>query len=202
MPIFFICFIVFLIWFRVKMKQSNSSSDKATETFWEREEKANYARRKDISHLDYITVAEDDLPFIHDMDEREAELAGEVKKRMKHQMLNLSGLTNTDLKEQYGFANLETLSGCDQNFMYFIRSLSRWGEYLFTQGDFTRSRQIMEYSRNLGSDISTVYVTLGKIYASEGNADKLEELITFVENSNFALKDSMINKLKLCRLEY
>ena len=202
MPIFFICFIVFLIWFRVKMKQSNAASTEASETFWEREEKANYARRQDISNLDYITVAESDLPFAEKMDEREEELAGEVKKRMQHKMLNLSGLTNTDLKERYGFANLETLSGCDQNFMYFIRSLSRWGEYLFTQGDLARSRQIMEYSKELGSDISTVYITLGKIYASEGDTTKLEELITFVENSDFALRDSMVNKLKLCKLEY
>lgn len=202
MPIFFICFIVFLIWFRVKMKQSNSTSKEASESFWEREEKANYARRQDISNLDYITVEESDLPFASEMDEKEAELVREVKSKMQHKMLNLSGLTNTDLKERYGFANLETLSGCDQNFMYFIRSLSRWGDYLFTQGDFTRSKQIMEYSKSLGSDISTVYVTLGKIYASEGDTAKLEELITFVEDSSFALKDSIINKLKLCRLEY
>ena len=202
MPIFFICFIVFLIWFRVKMKQSDSISTEASESFWEREEKANYARRQDISNLDYITVAKSDLPFVSDMDERETELVKEIRDRMQRKMLNLSGLTNTDLKERYGFANLETLSGCDQNFMYFIRSLSRWGEYLFTQGDLTRSKQVMEYSRQLGSDISTVYVTLGKIYASEGNISGLEELISFVENSDFALKDSIAKKLKLCRLEY
>lgn len=202
MPVFLICFILFLIWFRVKMKQNNSASTETSETFWEREERANFARRQDISNLDYITVSEADLPFVSEMDEREAELVKEVRNRMQRKMLNLSGLTNTDLKEKYGFANLEELSGCDQNFMYFIRSLSRWGEYLFTQGDTGRSKQIMEYSKALGSDISTVYVTLGKIYASEGNTSGLEELITFVESSDFSLKDSMLKKLKLCRLEY
>ena len=59
----------------------------------------------------------------------------------------------------------------------------------------------MEYSRSIGSDISSVYTVLGNIYAREGNLDKVDELICDVENSDFALKSSMLKQLKLCKLE-
>jgi len=77
-------------------------------------------------------------------------------------MINLSGYTNTDLKELYGVANLDELSAYDQNFLLFIRNLSIWGKYLYEKNDFARSKQIMEYSLSIESDISSVYTTLGQ----------------------------------------
>ena len=44
-------------------------------------------------------------------------------------MLNLIGVSNTELKEQYGPANLEILSYYDQNYTRYMRSL-----YLYAQG--------------------------------------------------------------------
>lgn len=81
MPVFFICFIVFIIWFRVKMKRSNSSVSEENEAFWEREKQANFARTRDISTLDYLTVADTKLPFSASdasLDEREADLEQQV----------------------------------------------------------------------------------------------------------------------------
>lgn len=205
MPVFFICFIVFIIWFRVKMRKSNSSVSEESDAFWARENQANFARTRDISSLDYLTVAEGELPFSDSdalTDEREAELEKLVRETSVRKMLNLSAYTNTDLKEQYGVANLEELSNCDQNFLLFIRSLANWGTYLYEKEDYARSKQIMEYSRTVGSDISSVYTTLGNIYAREGNMDKVDELIAEVEQSEFSLKASMIKQLKLCKLEY
>lgn len=63
MPVFFICFIVFIIWFRVKMRKSNSTISEENKSFWERENQANFARTRDISTLDYLSVADGALPF-------------------------------------------------------------------------------------------------------------------------------------------
>lgn len=205
MPVFFICFIVFIIWFRVKMKRSNSSVSEENEAFWEREKQANFARTRDISTLDYLTVTDTQLPFSASdasQDEREADLEQQVRETSQRKMLNLSAYSNTDLKEQYGIANLEELSNCDQNFLLFIRALANWGAYLYEKEDLSRSRQIMEYSRSIGSDISSVYTTLGNIYAREGDMAKVDELIDEVEQSDFSLKNTIIKQLKLCKLEY
>ena len=154
--------------------------------------------------MDYLTVPDGALPF-SDLsklsDEREIDLEEQVLDASRRKMLNLSGLTNTDLKEQYGIANLEELSNCDQNYLLFIRKLANWGIYLYEKKDFSRSKQIMEYSLSSGSDISTVYTTLGHIYAKENTPAKIDELIAIVEESEFPLKTSMLKQLSLCKLE-
>ncbi len=117
-------------------------------------------------------------------------------------MLNLTGYTNTDLKEQYGAGNLDELTDWDQNFMYFIRALSQWGAYLYQKKDYARTKAVMEYSIEIGSDISAVYTTLGEIYAREHDWEKVDGLISLVDDSDFALKESILKKLKLTKLEY
>lgn len=201
-PLFLVTFIVFIIWFRVKMKRNNSTISEENVTFWERERQSNFVRKKDISHLELLTVDLSQLPFIDNPDEREEELTATVRKYADTRMMNLSGFSNTDLKEQYGTGNLEELTEWDQNFMYFIRSLNQWGVYLCKIKDYARSKVVMEYSVSIGSDISTVYTTLGEIYAREDNLAKIDELIELVAATDFLLKDAIIKKLKLSKLEY
>ena len=201
-PLFLVTFIVFIIWFRVKMKRNNSTISEEDANFWERERQSNFVRKKDISHLELLNVNLEELPFSQNPDEREQELSDNVRKCAAAKMLNLTGYSNTDLKEQYGTGNLDELTEWDQNFMYFIRSLSQWGTYLYQKKDYTRAKAVMEYSLHIESDISSVYTILGEIYAKSHQWDKVEELISLVDHSSFALKDSILKKLKLLKLEY
>lgn len=201
-PLFLVTFIVFIIWFRVKMKRNNSTISEADAAFWERERKANFTRKRDISQLELLDADLESLPFSPNPDEREAELSDRVRACASAKMLNLTGYSNTDLKEQYGAGNLDELTEWDQNFMYFIRALSQWGSYLYQKKDYARTKAIMEYSIEIGSDISTVYTTLGEIYAREHDWEKVDKLISLVDASDFPLKESMLKKLKLTKLEY
>ncbi|MCD7826568.1 MAG: hypothetical protein LUH14_11515 [Clostridiaceae bacterium] len=201
MPIFLICIIVFVIWFRVKLKRADSAKKPERDAFWEREEKANFIRKQDISQLDYLTVSPDALPFGTPVDEQEEALQTNTKKCISRKMLNLTQYSNTDLKEKYGAANLDELTVYDQNFVSFIRSLCSWGTYLYEKDDLTRAKQIMEYSLSVGSDISAVYTTLAQIYARQNEYPKIDTLIASVENSGIALKDSIIRQLRLCKLK-
>lgn len=201
LPIFLICFIVFAIWLRVKMKRGNSGKEEL-DAFLERENQANFARKQDISNLDYLSVNLDDLPFVESSDAKEISLQNEVRKNGQRKMIDLSAYTNTDLKEKYGPANLEELSDCDQSYLLFTRNLSLWGTYVYEKEDYTRAKVIMEYAKNIGSDISSVYTTLGNIYAREGDFKKVDALIEEVEASDFALRASILKTLKLLKLEY
>lgn len=114
---------------------------------------------------------------------------------MSRKMLNLSGMTNTDIKLEYGHANLDILSEYDQNFSMFLTSLDRWGNYLYTKGDTHHSIQILEYAIANGSDITGTFTTLAKIYADENKPEKIQSLIDKVESSDFFMKDTIVSKL-------
>lgn len=197
MPVLFICFIVFILWFRVKSKQADNATNNPKEEFLRREYEANFTRKKDISGLNYIIVPKDALPFTETTDEEENRLQEEAKKIISGKMLNLSGISNTDLKLEYGRANLDLLSLYDQNFSNFLRCLDQWGNYLYTtKGDKKCAKQVLEYSVSTGSDITRTYTTLAAIYLEENEPGKVQHLINKVEDSSFFMKDSIILKLK------
>lgn len=197
MPVIFICFIVFVIWVQVKIKQSKASSV-WDEEFWEREAQANFVRKKDIEHLDYIQVREEELPFSDKATGKERERQERVRSLLQKKMLNLSGMTNTDIKMEYGTANFPILSEYDQNFSIFIRELGLWGCYLHENmpEEDRRAIKILEYAVSLGSDITNTYVALADIYRSRNEITKIQQLIRQVEDSDFYMKDSIVKQLK------
>ncbi|MCX4327309.1 MAG: hypothetical protein OSJ45_08435 [Lachnospiraceae bacterium] len=197
MPVLFICFIVFILWFRVKSKQADNETNNPKENFLKREYEANFTRKKDISGLDYLVIPENALPFTETDNMEEAGLQKDIKDIMSRKILNLSGISNTDLKLQYGHANLDLLAEYDQNFSNLLRCLDSWGSYLYnSKGDKENAKQVLEYSVSIGSDITRTYTTLASIYLEENNPGKVQSLIDRAENSDFFMKDSIISRLK------
>lgn len=197
MPVLFICFIVFIFWFRVKSKQADNKTNNPKEEFIRREHEANLSRKKDISGLNYLAVPETALPFTAADTEEEARLQNETKDVLSRKILNLSGITNTELKLEYGAANLDILSEYDQNFSQLLRCLDKWGNFLYSQKhDIKCAKQVLEYSVSIGSDITGTYTTLASIYLEEDEPGKVQSLIDRAENSNFFMKDSIVLKLK------
>ncbi|MDE6851776.1 MAG: hypothetical protein K2J67_04725, partial [Lachnospiraceae bacterium] len=125
MPIFFICFIVFIIWLRVKTKQGDKIST-WNEAYWQKEYQANFARKKDLDDLDYITVDLDKLPMETVCSEEEQDIRDQIQKILELPILNLSNLSNADIKLASGIANFEKISTYDQNYTRLIRTLNRW----------------------------------------------------------------------------
>lgn len=198
MPVFFICFILFIIWMNVKSKQENKKNSTWDEEFWEKERKANFVRKKNIEDLDYIIVTENELPFSAAAAGEEKDLQEQVRNLLSKKMLNLSGKSNTDLKLEYGTANFTTLSEYDQNYTSLIRSLGQWGSFLHKNvpGADTRARQILEYAISLGSDITGTFLSLAEIYLADNDIEKIQQLMKQVDDSDFYMKESIIRQLK------
>jgi len=195
MPVIFICFIVFILWFHVKSKQADKLHGEPKEEFLKREYEANFTRKKDLSGLDYFVVPEDALPFTETTDKEEAKLQANVKSIISGKMLDLSGMTNTDIKLEYGQANLDILSEYDQNFSMFLTALDKWGKHLYTKGNKKNAKQVLEYAVANGSDITSTYITLARIYLDEGEPGKVQQLIDNVNDSSFFMKNSIASKL-------
>lgn len=197
MPIILIFFILFIIWVNVKTKRGTENNSKWDTAYWEKERKANFVRRKDISNLDYIIISEDELPFSDTAEGEEKYRQDEVRRALSCKSLNLSGMSNADIKLKYGTANFPELSMYDQNYILLIRNLGLWGSYLHhnCDGQDTRAKIILERAVSLGSDIKDTYVSLAEIYLAEHHPEKVQELIRHVEDSDFDLKTSLLRAL-------
>lgn len=152
----------------------SGSEDKSSKTLLELEAEANNTRKQDVSKLPYIRVPFDDLPF-HMLAPAPAAEA-DIVRLSKEQILNLNGITNTALKKQYGPANLDFLSRCDENYTLLIRNLAAWAKSFYEADMYAQARTILEYSISIGSDIRQAYQMLTDIYAKEQDMSALKKL--------------------------
>ena len=153
--------------------KSTAAEEAAAESFWNRENEANHTRRKDISGLPYITIPLADFPMgIYDnpelkkYEETLQSLAGQ-------KILNLGGKTNTDLKLEYGVANLETLCACDENYTTLCRTIYEYAECLKKLGHDAEAVRVLEYGISCGSDHSGNYRMLADYYLNARDSDAL-----------------------------
>lgn len=111
-----------------------------------------------------------DNPELKKYEETLQSLAGQ-------KILNLGGKTNTDLKLEYGVANLETLSACDENYTTLCRTIYEYAECLKKLGHDAEAVRVLEYGISCGSDHSGNYRMLADYYLNARDSDALDRLL-------------------------
>lgn len=165
MPIpFILIFAILCLVLMHNLRRSRRVAEQRSARFWANEAAANETRRQDISRLEYIYIPIELLPFGVDSSEPSGHCEKILHELDKKQILNLSSYTNTDLKLQYGVANLAFLSECDERFLLLIRTLYQWACILLDDGYTKEAIQVAEYSIQIGSDISGCYYMLADYY--------------------------------------
>ena len=182
-------------WIGVKRSLASRQEKATIDSFWNREDRANSTRKQDISQLEYITIPLDSLPFKETNDTKLSEYQETVKNLAEYKILNLTGISNTDLKLQYGAANLEVLSLADQRFTTLARTISGWGNYLYDRGYIPEARQVLEFGISCRTDVSANYITLAKIY-KESDPERIAALKETAESLNSLTKNSIIERLE------
>ncbi len=196
-PFLLILFIMFTILYRHRSNKISSSAKAKTEAFWERERKAQFARKKDISNIDSVHIDFGGLPFVEDpQDYKLRDIQKKVRSFENKTMVNLSHIDNTDIKLEYGAANFPLLSQYDQNYMAFSRHLYEWGQYLYDAGEYGKARRLLELALSTGTDIRGVFITLARLYKSSGETEKISELLSIAEGLNTLLKPKILEGLK------
>ena len=175
--IFLGLFIFFVCMFAYLRHKSTTAEEAAAESFWKRENEANHTRRKDISGLPYITIPLADFPMgIYD--NPELKKCEETLQSLSGQkILNLGGKTNTDLKLEYGVANLETLSACDENYTILCRTIYEYAECLKKLGHDAEAVRVLECGVACGSDHSGNYRMLADYYSKAQDSAALDRLL-------------------------
>lgn len=183
--------ILFVVILRIFITKGNRSQQDVEENFWEREREANFTRRKDISNLNYLTIPLEKIP---------QNLHTDAENTLVHlascRMLNLSGKTNTDLKLEYGAANLDELSSYDENFAKFENAVSTYSEELVEAGQTDAARELLELAISYQSEKSNIYTQLADIYKQSGDTSKIQELLSNAESLNSFSKNLISEKLQ------
>ena len=174
---FLAIFITFCLVLTYYIKKSDASQQKVEEEFWEKERLANTIRKQDISKLDYITIPLEKIPEkLHTSTEKKLfELA-------EKPMLNLTGISNTDLKLQYGTANITVLSEYDTNFTDFVALLPEYTQELLDANQQQTAQMLLEFAVDCNADSRKIYHQLAVLYQENNCPEKIQQLILKSEN--------------------
>ncbi len=95
------------------------------------------------------------------------------------------GVSNTELKLEFGPATLQKFISLEQNYNNYIQKLIDFSSILYECKLYDMAETVVIELTNLKCSTSKPYLTLIDIYVEQGNKEKLKNLYEKVENSDF-----------------
>lgn len=192
--------IIPIIWLTYELKKHDKLEKNALNDFWRREEEANLARKKPLDNLNYVEIPFDFIPESLLADNEEVKDCLELLNKLSEKkIVNFTGFSNTDLKMEYGAANLTELSQYDENYTLYARTIYKLANLYYQNGYESNARVLLEKAVESGTDISGNYLLLAKIYQEHEETDKLNSLLRSAENLRpAASKKNLIRSLEEC----
>jgi len=189
-------FLAFSIVFFFARKRVSRIEEAREREFWEREKRANFTRRKSLDGLNYITIP-DELLNMKPAATTETLNAciKDLNDLSEYQIVNLTGYTNTDLKLEYGAANITILSEFDLHYTNLVTLLQKLAELLCENGENALAIATLEFAVSTGTDVSKSYYLLADLYQDAGTPDKINDLISSAQNINSMIKDTIVQRL-------
>lgn len=194
---FFASFIIFIVWLAYEIRKADKSYLKDNTSFWEKESQSNSTRRKSLELLNYVAIPFDTLP-VHTMENDDTVISclDTLRRLQNKKIVNFTGISNTDLKLEYGAANLNLLSEYDQNFTELITTLQTWAKALYDAGCMTEAAAVLEFAVGIHSDISASYYLLAKIYDLLMQPERILTLIETASELNSLSADIIVHTLQ------
>ena len=195
-PVVLITFILFLAYYAYRRKQIDKVNTQKESDFWQRENDANSTRKQDITNLDYIQIPVDTFPVGAYPNEGYEETEQQLLALSEQKILNLTGISNTDLKLQYGVSNLAILSDCDERFTTLVRLLTDYARGLAEHAHIDDAIRVLEFGVSIKSDVTENYTLLAGLYQEKGETAKISDLIESADSLNSLSKDTIRKKLR------
>jgi predicted nucleotidyltransferase len=184
------------------MRRTSRKFEEKENNFWEKEREANNVRKKSLDSLEYVHIPYDLLPFgTAEENPTLAAAEDELMALKDEKIVNFTGITNTDLKLEYGTANITALTQFDQNYTALVVSLQKWGDALYNAGRFEDACQVLEFAVKTRTDISATYRLLIDMYKTKLGFNeatiksKLEGLLPIAKNLNALSRNQILNML-------
>lgn len=193
---FLASFLVFCVVFYLRNRFYDRKRENAKKAYFDRELRANSVRKQPLDDLDYIHIPLDSLPMDKYPDDSViSECLSDLKLLSEESIVNFTGFTNTDLKLDYGPANLPYLEKCDYNYTHLVRVLHNWGARLYELDCHNEALTVLQYAVSINTDISATYYLAADIYTERHESDKIQSLIETASGLNSLMKNSIISNL-------
>lgn len=194
---FLASFLVFIIIVAIFNKKNTNTRRKINEEYWQRERDSNFIRKKSLDNLEYISIPFSSFPMnIAAEDDIIASCHRDLESLREEKIVNFTGYTNTDLKMEYGTANITILTQYDQNYTLFVRTLQEWGKRLYELGYSDEALTVLEYAVSTRTDISATYYLAASIYKEKGQTDKIKHLLFVADTLQSAMRGPIVRTLK------
>lgn len=187
--------LVVMIALALRYRYLNKKIDKDNDDFYARELAANSTPKKDISNLKYLEIPLDKFPIgeIDDPDIKAIE--SRLIALSKKDILNLTGKTNTDLKEEYGVPNFEKMQEVGENFNDLTVAIVDYGNELILRNKTDEAIKVLEYGIVIKTDMSKNYTLLGDCYKSKNQPRKIEFLREQATHFDGIMRESILRHL-------
>ena len=194
---FLASFITFCLIVTHNIKKQARNGRKQEKSFWARESEANSVRRKPLDGLPYIKIPLESFPtHLLNEDSTVMECIEIIEALTSRKIVNLTGWSNTDLKLEYGTANITELSEYDQNYTLLARTLQKWADILIETGHVKDAVVLMEFAVSTNTDVSRTYYQLADYLAFQGNTERIEQLIHTAEGLRSGNKNAIVRHLR------
>lgn len=194
---FLASFITFAILISYTIKKQARRGKNQEADFWSRESRANSVRRKPLDSLNYVKIPLESFPtHLLNEDSSVMECIEVVESLTSQKIVNLTGWSNTELKLEYGTANITVLSEYDQNYTLLVRTLQKWADALLEAGYHKEASVLMEYAVSINTDISRTYLALADYWISQEDPFQIERLIRTAEGLRSSSRNSIVRHLK------
>lgn len=194
---FLASFITFSLLVYYNIKKWSRKSRRLESDFWARESAANSVRRKSLEGLPYIKIPLESFPTHLLNDNSEVLECIEIMESLSDQkIVNLTGWSNTDLKLEYGTANITALSEYDQNYTLLARTLQQWADVLADAGYLEEAAVLMKFAVSTNTDVSRTYYQLADYWASKKEWGQIQQLLHTAEGLRSSNRAAIVRHLK------
>lgn len=192
----FASFIIFILLVRHNIRRNRRIEENTEKAFWERERKANDVRKKPLDDLIYVKPDMSSFPMdVMEDDPVIAECRNLLDELKDSKIVNLTGMTNTDLKLRYGVANLKTLTEYDDRYTLLVQTIQKWADRLWENGYTKEAIPLLEEQVRIHADITSAYRKLAVYYRENNEPDKIENLRKTAETLNSSSKTVILRSL-------
>lgn len=198
MKLYILASLIIFIWVIAhNLRKSKKLQEKSEFSFWEKERLSNETRRKSLDDLEYIQIPLDSLPMQTMPDHEEiASCIETIRELSMKPVVNLTGLSNTDLKLKYGTANITALMEYDQSYTLLAATLQKWAKLLYQEGLITETISVLEFAISTHTDVTASYDLLADLYIQRGDSHLIDKLFQSAETLNSLSKDIILRHLK------
>lgn len=192
----FASFMVFGIWLTIQLNKSRKLNEKAEKDFWEEESLADSVRKKQLEDSDFVVFPFDKLPTEESFSPDPVPESLPILMALSDKkMVNLNGISNTEVKRRYGVANLAILTEYDANYETFVKYIYLLCQHLYDIGRTQEALMLSEETILTGTDSLSHYKLILQIYREQGNPAGIDWLKEKADNIHSLTRGAILRAL-------